>query len=165
MSFALAIKCKYSASPSCFGHVTCYMFNWLRSVIEIQKMAAKQISLTDKLIETRDNKRTVNIVYRGVLETTTWSEINRLADLYATVFLDHRRIMRTCALIGQYSMEAFAQYVACILTGYAVLVLEPDFPDRFDIIDGTETEQVIIDKKYLNSKLNEIITAYLSLWY
>ena len=68
--------------------------------------------------------------------------------------------MRTCALIDQYLMEALAQYIACILTGYAVLVLEPDYPDRFDILDETETELVIIDTKYLNSKLNEIITAY-----
>ena len=118
----------------------------------------KQISLTDKLIETRDNKRTVNIVYRGVLKTTTWSEINRLADLYATVFIDHRKTMRTCALIGQYSMETFAQYVACILRGYTVLMLEPDFLDRLDILDETVAELVKIDKKYLNGKLNVIFT-------
>ena len=116
------------------------------------KVEPKQISLTDKLIETRNNKRTVNIIYRGELETTTWPEINKLADLYATVLIEQKMTMKTCAMIGQYSKEAFAQYVACILTGNTVLMLEPDFPDRFDIMDETETELVIIDKKYLTGK-------------
>ena len=42
------------------------------------KVETEQISLTDKLIETRNNERTVNIVYRGVLETTTWPAIHQL---------------------------------------------------------------------------------------
>jgi acyl-CoA synthetase (AMP-forming)/AMP-acid ligase II len=118
------------------------------------KVEPKQISLTDKLIETRKNKRTVNIVYRGVLETTTWPEIIKLADLYATVLIEQKMTLKTCAMIGQYSKEAFAQYVACIMTGNTVLMLEPDFPDRFDILDDTETEIVIIDKKYLTATLD-----------
>ena len=116
------------------------------------KVEPKQISLTDKLIETRNKKRTVNIVYRGALETTTWPEINKLADLYATVLIEQKMTLKTCAMIGQYSKEAFAQYVACILTGNTVLMLEPDFPDRFDILDDTETEIVIVDKKFLTGK-------------
>ena len=112
----------------------------------------QKISLTDKLIETRNNNRTVNIVNRGVLETTTWSAINELADLYATYFIEKNLTLKTCALIGQYSKESLAQYVACILTGNTVLMLEPDFPERFDILDDTETELVIVDKKYLTGK-------------
>ena len=119
----------------------------------------QKISLTDKLIETRNNNRTVNIVNRGVLETTTWSAINELADLYATYFIEKNLTLKTCALIGQYSKDAFAQYVACLLTGNTVLMLEPYFPDRFDVLDDTETEIAIIDKKYLTGKFvkHEII--------
>ena len=112
----------------------------------------QKISLTDKLIETRNNNRTVNIVNRGVLETTTWSAINELADLYATYFIEKRMTLNTCVLIGKYSKDAFAQYVACLLTGNTVLMLEPDFPDRFNILDDTKTEIAIIDKKYLTGK-------------
>ena len=114
----------------------------------------QKISLTDKLIETRNNNRTVNIVNRGVLETTTWSAINELADLYATFFIESKTTMKTCAMIGQYSKEAFAQYIACSLTGNTVIMLEPDrlFPDRFDIMDETKTEIAIVDKKYLTGK-------------
>ena len=115
----------------------------------------QKISLTDKLIETRNNNRTVNIVNRGVLETTTWQAINELADLYATYFIENRMTLKTCALIGQYSKDAFAQYVACLLTGNTVLMLEPDFPDRFDVLDDTESEIAIIDKKYLTGKYLE----------
>ena len=115
----------------------------------------QKISLTDKLIETRNNDRTVNIVNRGVLETTSWSAINQLADLYATYFIEKKITLKTCAMIGQYSKDAFAQFVACILTGNTVLMLEPDFPDRFDILDDTETEIAIIDKKYLTSKFTK----------
>ena len=113
---------------------------------------SKKIRLTDKLIETRYNNRTVNIVNRGVLETTTWQAINELADLYATYFIEKKITLKTCAMIGQYSKEAFAQYVACILTGNTVLMLEPGFPERFDIINDTETEIAIIDRKYLTGK-------------
>ena len=113
---------------------------------------SKRISLTDKLIETRNNNRTVNIVNLGVLETTTWSAINELADLYATFFIESKMTMKTCAMIGQYSKEAFAQYIACSLTGNTVIMLEPDFPDRFDIIDETQAEIAIIDTKYLTGK-------------
>ena len=116
------------------------------------KIEPQKISLTDKLIETRNNNRTVNIVNRGVLETTTWQAINELADLYATYFIENRMTLKTCALIGQYSKDAFAQYVACLLTGNTVLMLEPDFPDRFDVLDDTESEIAIIDKKYLTGK-------------
>ena len=112
----------------------------------------KQISLTDKLIETRNNERTVNLVYRGVLETTTWPAIHKLADKYATFFIESKMTMKTCAMIGQYSKEAFAQYIACSLTGNTVIMLEPDFPDRFDIMNETNTEIAIIDKKYLTGK-------------
>ena len=112
----------------------------------------QEISLTDKLIETRNNSRTVHIVNRGVLETTTWQAINELADLYATYLIENKMSLKTCAMIGQYSKDAFAQYVACTLTGNTVLMLEPDFPDRFDILDDTETEIAIIDKKYLTGK-------------
>ena len=115
----------------------------------------QKISLTDKLIETRNNDRTVNFVNRGVLETTSWSAINQLADLYATYFIEKKITLKTCAMIGQYSKDAFAQFVACILTGNTVLMLEPDFPDRFDILDDTETEIAIIDKKYLTSKFTK----------
>ena len=55
-------------------------------------------------------------------------------------------------MIGQYSKDAFAQYVACILTGNTVLMLEPGFPERFDIIDDTGTEIAIVDRKYLTGK-------------
>ena len=113
---------------------------------------SQKISLTDKLIETRNNNRTVNIVNRGVLETTTWQAINELADLYATYFIEKKMTLKTCAMMGQYSKDAFAQYIACFLTGNTVLMLEPDFPDRFDILDDTETEIAIIDKKYLTGK-------------
>ena len=112
----------------------------------------QKISLTDKLIETRNNNRTVNIVNRGVLETTTWSAINELADLYATYFIEKKMTLKTCAMIGKYSKDAFAQYVACLLTGNTVLMLEPDFPDRFNILDDTKPEIAIIDKKYLSGK-------------
>ena len=116
------------------------------------KVETEQISLTDKLIETRNNERTINIVNRGVLETTTWPAINELANQYATFFIENKATMKTCAMIGQYSKEAFAQYIACLFTGNTVLMLEPDFPDRFDILDDTETEIAIIDKKYLTGK-------------
>ena len=112
----------------------------------------QKISLTDKLIETRNNNRTVNIVNRGVLETTTWSAINELADLYATYFIEKKMTLKTCAMIGKYSKDAFAQYVACLLTGNTVLMLEPDYPNRFNILDDTKPEIAIIDKKYLNGK-------------
>ena len=112
----------------------------------------QKISLTDKLIETRNNNRTVNIVNRGVLETTTWSAINELADLYATYFIEKNMTLKTCAMIGKYSKDAFAQYVACLLTGNTVLMLEPDYPNRFNILDDTKPEIAIIDKKYLNGK-------------
>ena len=118
----------------------------------MMKVETEQISLTDKLIETRNNERTVNIVYRGVLETTTWPAINQLADKYATYFIESKMTMKTCAMIGQYSKEAFAQYIACSLTGNTVIMLEPDFPDRFDIMDETETKIAIIDKKYLTGE-------------
>ena len=121
----------------------------------------QKISLTDKLIETRNNNRTVNIVNRGVLETTTWQAINELADLYATYFIEKRMTLKTCALIGQYSKDAFAQYVACLLTGNTVLMLEPDFPDRFDVLDDTESEIAIIDKKYLTGKF----VKHESIWF
>ena len=120
------------------------------------KVETEQISLTDKLIETRNNERTVNIVYRGALETTTWPAIHRLADKYATYFIESKMTMKTCAMIGQYSKEAFAQYIACSLTGNTVIMLEPDFPDRFDIIDETQAEIAIIDTKYLTGKYLEI---------
>ena len=116
------------------------------------KVETEQISLTDKLIETRNNERTINIVNRGVLETTTWPAINELANQYATFFIENKATMKTCAMIGQYSKEAFTQYIACLFTGNTVLMLEPDFPDRFDILDDTETEIAIIDKKYLTGK-------------
>ena len=116
------------------------------------KVETEQISLTDKLIETRNNERTINIVNRGVLETTTWPAINKLAEKYAAFFIESKMTMKTCAMIGQYSKEAFAQYIACLFTGNTVLMLEPDFPDRFDILDDTETEIAIIDKKYLTGK-------------
>ena len=112
----------------------------------------QKISLTDKLIETRNNNRTVNIVNRGVLETTTWSAINELADLYATYFIEKKMTLKTCAMIGKYSKDAFAQYVACLLTGNTVLMLEPDYPNRFNILDDTKPEIAIIDKKYLSGK-------------
>ena len=115
----------------------------------------QEISLTDKLIETRNNSRTLHIVNRGVLETTTWQAINELADLYATYLIENNMTLKTCAMIGQYSKDAFAQYVACTLTGNTVLMLEPDFPDRFDILDDTETEIAIIDKKYLTGKFTK----------
>ena len=123
----------------------------------------QKISLTDKLIETRNNDRTVNFVNRGVLETTSWSAINELADLYATYFIEKKITLKTCAMIGQYSKDALAQFVACILTGNTVLMLEPDFPDRFDILDDTETEIAIIDKKYLTSKFLKSLTVSLLL--
>ena len=114
----------------------------------------EQISLTDKLIETRNNERTVNIVNRGVLETTTWPAINKLANKYATFFIASKMTMKTCAMIGEYSKEAFAQYIACFLTGNTVTMLEPDFPDRLpDIMNETKTEIAIVDKKYLTGKL------------
>ena len=113
---------------------------------------SQKISLTDKLIETRNNNRTVNIVNRGVLETTTWSAINELADLYATYFIEKKMTLKTCAMIGKYSKDAFAQYVACLLTGNTVLMLEPDYPNRFNILDDTKPEIAIIDKKYLSGK-------------
>ena len=113
---------------------------------------SQKISLTDKLIETRNNNRTVNIVNRGVLETTTWSAINELADLYATYFIEKKMTLMTCAMIGKYSKDAFAQYVACLLTGNTVLMLEPDYPNRFNILDDTKPEIAIIDKKYLTGK-------------
>ena len=118
------------------------------------KVETEQISLTDKLIETRNNERTINIVNRGVLETTTWPAINKLAEKYAAFFIESKMTMKTCAMIGQYSKEAFAQYIACSLTGNTVIMLEPDrlFPDRFDIMDETKTEIAIVDKKYLTGK-------------
>ena len=117
------------------------------------KVEPQKISLTDKLIEARKfKKRTLNIVCRGVLETTTFQAINELADLYASYFIEKKMTLKTCALIGQFSKAAFAQYIACILTGNTVLMLEPDYPDRFDILDDTETEIVIVDKKYLTGK-------------
>lgn len=120
------------------------------------KVETEQISLTDKLIETRNNERTVNIVNRGVLETTTWPAINKLANKYAAFFIESKMTMKTCAMIGQYSKEAFAQYIACFLTGNTVTMLEPDFPDRFpDIMDETKTEIAIVDKKYLTGKYLE----------
>ena len=94
----------------------------------------------------------MNIVYRGALEVTSWPDINKLADLYATVFIEQKMTLKTTAMIGQYSKEAFAQYVALVLTGNTILMLEPDFPDRFDILDETKTEVVIVDKKYLTGK-------------
>ena len=45
-----------------------------------------------------------------------------------------------CSFYTDLSVASTAQYVACILTGNTVLMLEPDFPDRFDIMDETETE-------------------------
>lgn len=121
----------------------------------MMKVETEQISLTDKLIETRNNERTVNIVYRGVLETTTWPAIHQLADKYATYFIESKMTMKTCAMIGQYSKEAFAQYIACSLTGNTVIMLEPDFPDRFEIMDETETKIAIIDTKYLTGEYLE----------
>ena len=117
------------------------------------KVEPQKIALTDKLIEARNfKKRTLNIVHRGELETTTLQAINELADLYATYFIENNMTLKTCALIGQFSKAAFAQYIACILTGNTVLMLEPDFPGRFDILDDTETKMAIIDKKYLTGK-------------
>ena len=118
----------------------------------MMKVETEQISLTDKLIETRNNERTVNIVNRGVLETTTWPAINKLAEKYAAFFIESKMTMKTCAMIGQYSKEAFAQYIACFLTGNTVIMLEPDFPDRFDIMDETKMEIAIVDQKYLTGK-------------
>ena len=126
---------------------------------------SKKIRLTDKLIETRYNNRTVNIVNRGVLETTTWQAINELADLYATYFIEKKITLKTCAMIGQYSKEAFAQYVACILTGNTVLMLEPGFPERFDIINDTETEIAIIDRKYLTGKFIQRLRNLVPTWF
>ena len=118
------------------------------------QVGSEQISLTDKLIETRNSKRTVNTVYGGVLESTTWLEINKLADLYATVFIERKTTLKTTALIGQFSKNAFAQFIACILTGNTILMRGPDLPDRFNILDGTEAEIVIVNKKYLTGKLS-----------
>ena len=129
------------------------------------KNEPQNISLTDKLIETRNNNRTVNIVHRGVLETTSWPAINELADVYATYFIENKVTLKTCALIGQFSRESFAQYVACIVTGNTVLMLEPDFPDRFDILDDTETEVVIIDKKYLTGKFIKSLIDPVLTWF
>ena len=122
------------------------------------KVEPQKIALTEKLIEARNfKKRTLNIVHRGELETTTLQAINELADLYATYFIEKNMTSKTCALIGQFSKATFAQYIACILTGNTVLMLEPDFPDRFDILDDTETKMAIIDKKYLTGKYIRII--------
>ena len=113
------------------------------------QVGSEQISLTDKLIETRNSKRTVNTVYGGVLESTTWLEINKLADLYATVFIKQKTTLKTTALIGQFSKNAFSQFVACILTGNTILMREPDLPDRFNILDDTEAQIAIVDKNFL----------------
>ena len=72
----------------------------------------QKISLTDKLIETRNNNQTWNFINRGVLETTSWQAINELADLYATYFIENKVTLKTCALIGQFSREKLAQKLA-----------------------------------------------------
>jgi acyl-coenzyme A synthetase/AMP-(fatty) acid ligase len=117
------------------------------------KVGAQGIKLTDKLNGTRGNKRNIHIVNNGQREDFTWFDVNQLSDKYAWILHKHGRMAKTAAIIGMYSKQSMAWFIACCKLGNANCLLEPDYPDRFGILNDIEVDFVFIDKKYMKGDI------------